>query len=201
MLLAQHGLTVAAYHLMCTAGYRIPLPRSAFIGYTRRLFEIDVDEASLIDALGDLYARGLMTTLSDADIAAESSRVQQSAVPELLDPGYAAGHVDFTQDGYRVHRDVLCSLFGPEHVAGSDSGFRFDELSVSFLVLAPSRERCEHRIQQIQEAPEQFMGRSDLALSEIEGPHPIGRWRPNRFIELEDGFRAIVRCRTRTAGP
>ena len=196
--LAWHGLSGMAHCLMCTAGYRVTLPREAFIGYTRGLSEGGPDgDASLEEltrALDDLLTRGLMTILSAADIATESLRAQRSTVPELFDTDYVAGHVDFTHEGYRIHRDVVSRIFGMEHVMYGDSGFRFDETSSRFLVLAPTRDLCERRLNEIRETPDAYTGRDDLVLSGIVGPHEIRSWKPNRFIELGDGFQAVVQC-------
>lgn len=196
--LSPHGLSGTAYSLMCTAGYRIALDRDSFIKETRGLCKgglySDASWEELTDALDDLLTRGLMIILSADDIEAESSRIQRSTVSELIDTGYAAGHVDFTADGIRVHREVVNQIFGAEHVMYNDSGFRFDEDSLRFLVLAPTRDLCERRLNEIQQGPNDYMGRDDLVLSRIAGPYEVRKWRPNRFIELSDGFQAIIHC-------
>ena len=75
-----------------------------------------------------------------------------------------------------------------------DSGFRFDETSSRFLVLAPTRDLCERRLNEIRETPDAYTGRDDLVLSGIVGPHEIRSWKPNPFIELGGGFQAVVQC-------
>lgn len=75
-----------------------------------------------------------------------------------------------------------------------DSGLRFDESSSRFVVLAPSRNLCERRLHEIYETPEHFTGRDDVVLSQSSGPYEVRRWKPNRFIDLRDGFQAIVHC-------
>ena len=196
--LGLHGLSGAAHRLMCTAGYRVTLAREAFVEHTRAVsaggVHGDAGVEELTAALDDLLARGLLAILSAADLEAEAARRRRAPVLELIDEGYAAGHVDFTHEGYRLHRDVVERIFGPEHVMYDDSGFRFDERSTRFLVLGPTRDLCERRLREIHETPDAYMGRDDVVLARIVGPYEVRRWKPNRFIDLDDGFEAIVHC-------
>jgi hypothetical protein len=183
---------------MCTAGYRIALPLGEFIADTRRREEgsthtvADVDELTV--ALRRLLGRGILTVLEPSDIDAELLRRERSSVPELVDD-YSAGDVDFTPNGYAVFREVVEHVFGRDHIMYNDSGFRFDEAVRQFLVLAPNQELCERRLREIASNPEVYSGLAERSLAAITGPHAIATWKPNRFIDLDSGFRAVAELR------
>ena len=195
---ARHSLSYAEYCLLSTAGYRINLPPEEFVSETWKLNEGGAEPLPSIEqlqaALTGLRARGLLTVLSEDDVRRESERISASTVPELVEPDYRAGDVDFTSDGHRIFREVVLEAFGADHVQYSDSGFVFDEASRSFIVLAATRALCMRRIAEIQDSPESFTGDPSLVLVvEVTLPERIGAWKPTRFWLVEEGFRSVVR--------
>ena len=177
----------ADYQLMLTVGHgiRLPLARLA-----RHSWDLDIggreprpSVSRLESSAENLCDRGFLAVLTSGDVEAEEQRFQHSDVPELREGYYHAGDVDFTPVGYRLYRELIHDVFGAEHTEHNDSGFVFDEASRRFLVLAPTRDLCAQRIEEIKGCPGEYSGsESPCGIAGHSEPEPIGQWRPNRFI-------------------
>jgi hypothetical protein len=117
-----HGLSLPEYYLMGTAHYRIPLERPRFVRHAAWEFEggdwpvFTFDE--LDAALTRLIDAGLMAILTEGDFEQERARRAVSALPEVGDlDRYRPGHVDFTERGYLLCREVTAPCW-----TRSDSG-------------------------------------------------------------------------------
>jgi hypothetical protein len=182
-ILPLHGLSTADYYLLCTAGYRINVDRDRFVRQAAWEFQggwgwPDFTIEQLGAALTRLIEAGLIQVLTEADIEAEKERRTKSYLPEIgSDIDYRAGHVDFTNRGYSLYREVATAICGEFS----------DSLSIFFggenrsELYATSEDACR-RLMQISESTEG--GR----VVERIGPTRIGPWRPNRFIVVPEGY-------------
>jgi hypothetical protein len=151
----------------------------------------EVDEnRSALDCLID---RGLIVILREADIEAERARRAASKVREASRGfrGASPGFVDYSPEGYALYRRLLPEIFGPDSLARHDTSQEEDRASEDehrtdrrIQILAPTVEACVGRMDDVSER---------YRVVRREGPTPIGPWRPNRFILLPKGFRAVLR--------
>src|SRR5688572_20389941 len=193
--LNAHGLSLADHFLMCTAGYRATLPPDAFVEHTFALTEGDrrgtASIQELTAALDGLEARELMTRVTDDALREEADRRARSAVPEVWE-SVEVGHVDFTPRGFAVHRDVIRSIYGDDHVARSDAGFNLDVSTGRFDVYAVTLDDCRGLLKEIETGGDAYTGEEHTRFIGREGPTPIARWRPSRFAVRETGYHGVL---------
>src|SRR5215208_6865776 len=150
-VLTAHQLSLPEHYLMISAGYRVAAPPDAFVKHAFAASEGDRRDhpslAELTVALERLQARGLLTCLTVADVQGETRRRAASAIPEVMDVGYGVGIVDFTPRGFAVHREVIHSIFGEDHVTRSDAGFNLYPEAGRLDVYAVSSKRCREIIE------------------------------------------------------
>lgn len=183
---------MAEHYLMCTAGYRVNLERQGFIEHAVREFEggwpeITLDE--LASALTRLTEANLMRVLTEADVEAEKTRRASSRVPEL-DDGiyYRPGHVDFTERGYLLYRNVAAAIYGPME----DGGLNLDSAENRFDVYTRTPDHCRRIMKEIETTPAACAGVEAARIVGRTEPARIGAWRPNRFIVLPEGYHATL---------
>jgi hypothetical protein len=189
---------MAEYYLLCTAGYRVTLDREKFVeqaacefhgGGWPELARQELDSA--LDRL--LYAR-LMGITTEADVEAEKVRRAASDIPEL-DDGiyYQPGHVDFTEAGHQLYRDVIAEIRGDRSFARGDSGFNLDPAAGRVDVYAVAEADCQSLMDEIEAGGDAFIGIEGTSFVGKEGPTRIGPWRPIRFVRCPAGYHGVVR--------
>ena len=106
---------------MGSASYRVTYRPNAFVEHAFAASRGDrrgePSLAELTAALDRLLSRGLLTCLTAADVEEEARRRAASTIPEVDDIGYEAGMVDFTPEGYAVHREVIRAIYGDDFLA------------------------------------------------------------------------------------
>jgi hypothetical protein len=196
-IVTQHGLTMAEYYLMGTAGYRVSVNRQKFIPHASWEFEGDgwpaFSDVEMESALGRLVDKGLMVILTEADVRIESERRAASEIPEL-DDGiyYQAGHVDFTEAGYLHYRDVRRAIKGTGEFPRDDGGFNLDLELGRFDVYAVTQADCQILMDQIRTDGDSFTGVEGTTFVSSEGPTAIGPWRPVRFFTCPGGYHGVL---------
>jgi hypothetical protein len=197
-MVGQHGLTMAEYYLLGTAGYRVTVDRHKFIPHASWEFEGDpwpsFSDAEMHSALDRLVHRGLMVILTEADVQLEKQRRASSEIPEL-DDGiyYQAGHVDFTEAGYLHYRAVSLEIRGAGQFPRDDGGFNLDLDRGRFDVFAVTLTDCQILMDQIRADGDSFTGVEGTTFVSSEGPTAIGPWRPVRFFTCSDGYHGVIR--------
>ena len=204
-VLSMHRLCLAEHYVMCSAGYRVTLPPEAFVSHAFSVTEGDrrghPGLGDLAAALYRLRARGLMSCLTEAALRADARRRVASGVPEVIDTGYRAGHVDFTSDGYAVHRDVIRGIHGDDFLARNDAGFNLDVDAGRFDVYAVSADECRRLMYEIEAGGDAYTGAEGTRFVGRDGPAAIGPWRPNRFFTREAGYHGVLRFVSDAARP
>ena len=182
---------------MCTAGYRVTLPPAAFVSHAFQAWEGDPRGSSslaeLRAALERLQAQGLMEALTDAHLREDAERRRASTVPEVVDVGYRAGHVDFTHRGYALYRQVVGAIHGEAFLLKADVGINLDPAAGRFDVYAPGAERCQALMDEIQRDGDSYTGTDATIFVGKDGPSAIGEWKPNRFFLHTSGYHGILR--------
>ena len=121
------------------ASYRVTYRPNAFVEHAVAASRGDrrgePSLAELTAALDRLLSRGLLTCLTAADVEEEARRRAASTIPEVDDIGYEAGMVDFTPEGYAVHREVIRAIYGDDFLA-NEGGFNVDLAEGRFDVYA-----------------------------------------------------------------
>lgn len=197
-ILAPHGLAMPEYYLMATAGYRVTLERRRFIEHAAREFQGDgwpeFSADRMESALDRLLEARLMLILSETDLQTERERRAASELPEL-DDGiyYQAGHLDFTEAGYLLHRNVSREIKGDSTFATDDSGFNLDLPRGRFDVYAVTRMDCQTLMDQIQADGNSFTGAEGTNFVGRDGPTEIGPWRPIRYFRCPTGYHGVLR--------
>jgi hypothetical protein len=196
-VLRTHGLSLAEYFVMCSAGYRVTYPPEAFVEHALAASKGDprgeVSIAELSAALDTLRARGLLSCLTQADVDAEARRRAASSIPEVIDLGYEAGVVDFTPEGYSVHREVIRAIYGDDLAARRDAGVNLDDAEGQFDVYAVSREHCRELMDMVEADGDSYTGKEGTRFVARTGPEAIGQWRPNRFVVHDAGYHGVLR--------
>jgi hypothetical protein len=199
--LRAHALTLGEHYVMCSAGYRAALPPDAFVEHTRAVTEGDrrgtASLQELTTALARLEARELMTRLTDDALREEADRRARATMPEVLE-GYQPGDVDFTPRGFAVHRDVIRSIYGDDHVARNDAGFNLDVSTGRFDVYAVTLDDCRRLLDDIETGGDAYTGEEHTRFIGRADPTPIAQWRPNRFVVRATGYHGVLRflCET-----
>jgi len=204
-VLSAHGLSLPEHYVMCSAGYRVTLPPEAFVSHAFSVSEGDPRgrpaRPEFAAALRRLQTRGLMSCLTGAALRADARRRAASRVPEVIDTGYRVGHVDFTPEGYVVHRDVIRAIHGDDFLARSDAGFNLDLDAGRFDVYAVSVDDCRRLMDEIQAGSDAYTGAGGTRFIGRDGPAPIAGWRPNRFFVREAGYHGVLRFISDAAEP
>lgn len=106
--LRAHGLDLCEHYVLCTAQGESPAPRSQFVAFSKELADGDPRGTfPLVDherALARLLARGLLVTIGRADVQ------RDEAFPGPR-PTYELDDVCFSEEGYRVHAEVIREIF------------------------------------------------------------------------------------------
>jgi hypothetical protein len=186
------------HYLMCTAGYRVTLDRWKFVEHAAREFEgggwPEVTRDELASALDRLLEAQLMLILTESDVQTENERRVASSLPELDDGiKYRPGHVDFTERGYLLYRDVIRAIHGEEFLLRGDAGFNLDSDAGRFDLYATSAEECQGLMDAIQRNGDSYTGAESTTFVGRDGPSEIGAWRPNRFILHTAGSHGVLR--------
>lgn len=196
-VLAAHGLSLPEYQVMTTAGYRVTLAPAEFVSHASQAWEGDPrGSSSLLElnaALQRLQARRLMECLTAAHLRAVAERRRISTVPEVVDSGFRAGHVDFTHRGYALYRQVVRAIHGDAFLLRADAGFNLDPVVRRFDVYAPSVEMCAIVMDEIQGDGDSYTGTDATTFVERYGPTEIGAWKPNRFFLCTTGYHGMLR--------
>jgi hypothetical protein len=120
--LTGHGLSPAEHAILCQAGYRINRDPEFIVRQAFGNSEGDplgsFTEEEYGQALNQCIKRGLLKLMASSDFDSEGRRTHLRDTPlaaeEAFDD-YAPGHVEFTAEGYRVHRAIVTSIFDLEH--------------------------------------------------------------------------------------
>ena len=196
-ILPLHGLSMPGYYLLCTAGYRVSLERQKFIKHAAWEFEglgwPEVTHDEIASALDHLLEAGLMFVLTELDVQTEKERRAASPVPELDDGVYyQPGHVDFTERGYLLYREVIREIHGDDFSLGDEAGSNLDSDAGRFDVYAVTAEGCQRLMDRIEADGDAYAGAEATRFIGREGPTEIGPWRPIRFRLCASGFHGIL---------
>ena len=195
-VLGAHGLSLPEHFVMCSAGYRVTLPPEAFVAHTFAVSRGDRRGQpalpELTAALRRLRRRGMLSCLTDAILRADARRRSASTVPEVLEGGYRAGHVDFTPRGSAVYRAVIGALYGDDVLARNDAGFNLDIDAGRIDVYAVSVDDCGRLMDEIQAGHDAYTGAENTRFVRRVEPAAIVAWRPNRFVLREAGYQGIL---------
>ena len=190
-------MSLAEYYLLCSAGYHVTLPPDDFVAHACSASSGDprgvVSLPALAAAFARLQARGLLVCLTQAAIRDDDRRRATSSVPEVRGPRFQAGHVDFTDRGYAVYREVARQIHGDDFLARMDTGFTLDADAGRFDVYAATVEECSRQMDVIEADGDAFTGVESVCFVSRRGPTEIGEWRPNRFVLRATGYHGILR--------
>jgi hypothetical protein len=197
-ILPLYGLSMPDYYLMCTAGYRVTLERQRFIKHAAWAFEglgwPDVTHEEMASALDHLLEAGLMISLTELDVQSEKERRVSSPVPEVDDAQYyEPGHIEFTERGYLLYREIVREICGDAFLIGCDVGFDLDSESGRFDVYAVTAEGCQQLMDRIEADGDGYTGTKATKFVGKDGPTKIGAWRPIRFRLCAAGFHGVLR--------
>lgn len=203
-MLAAHGTDSHEFALLYYT-WMEQAPPDEFVIYVRNLDNLDYEQFTVADhakvpeyvaALNRLKARGWIVILGEADIENERARVARAEMSELrrrgrVDPGW----VDYSPLGYAMKRQIVAEIHGDEFLARQDSGWNVDDEHMRFDIYASSVEQCRERMEKVESGPGLYAtwARSDVKIVEKREPLAIGPWKPNRFLVLPRGFRAVLR--------
>ncbi len=152
-VLPQQGLSAADYYLMATAGYRINLERTKFVGHA----ELD-------------------------DVA-----------------DYRPGHIDFTERGYLLFREVTKAIQGEAFLTSRDCGFNLDTKVGRFDFYSVRREDCEAYMNRVRVDGDSYTGIEGTTFVGTDPPVEIAAWRPLRFLLCSSGYHGVLHFTTGVA--
>ena len=183
---------------MCTAGYRVPVERERFIKHAAWAFEgegwPEFAHDEMASALDHLLQAGLMLVLTELEVQTERQRRAASPVPELDDGVYyRPGHVDFTERGYLLYREVTREIHGEDFLLGCDAGSNVDSDAGRIDVYAATADGCQRLMDRIEADGGGYTGADTTRFIGKDGPTRIGAWRPIRFRLCAAGFRGVLR--------
>lgn len=203
-VLPQQGLSAADYYLMATAGYRINLERTEFVGHAAWEFQglgwPEVTQEDLGSALDRLLNVGFMSVLTETDLQEERTRRASSGVPELDDAAdYRPGHIDFTERGYLLFRDVTKAIQGEAFLTAQDCGFNLDTKVGRFDFYSVRREDCEEYMNRVRVDGDSYTGIEGPTFVGTDPPVEIAAWRPLRFLLCSSGYHGVLHFTTGVA--
>ena len=192
-VLREHNISLCEHFVMCTVGYRIPLPPQQLAKRSASLSEGDsrgeFTTREHLTAIKHCTKKGLLEILTDGWERQEANRLESSQLPELLDLDFQSGVVDFTQKGYLLHRQIIGKIFGKKRIQQGDSGWNIDEDQFEINFYSETKRLCVKLVDAFHKNPDIYTGAPTKILSS-QPPHIIGAWKPNRFIELKSGYHA-----------
>lgn len=142
-------------------------------------------------AVDGCIEKGWLTVLTPEHFEREHRRLRLSAIPEVVDRCHNPGEVDYTEVGFAFHRLLLREMNGPEFLEQECFGCNRDEGRRVIDVYATSEEMCLHGVEEVRGNAADFVG-GPVRVTGVEGPRPIGPWKPCRFLTLPSGFHAAV---------
>jgi hypothetical protein len=195
--LEMHGVSVCEYQVMGIVHYRIPLGPAGIADYAKRYAE---DDGSILGqhmipdylrAIGTAIDKGWLTILTSDFLEQEADRLARTAIPEVADPCYKAGAVDFTDGGFLFYRMLLTEIFGPGFFQGTHSGWnwRADRKRLDFYACAEAE--CGSLLSDAEKDAVAFIGQPARVRRSVP-PQPIGPWKPCRFLTDPHGYHAVA---------
>jgi hypothetical protein len=194
--LRQHSVSACEYAVLGIVHYRINAPPRG-VAEDAHLYSDDAGHPleNYLRAVDSCVEKGWLTILTQEDLEREERRRLSSTVPEVIDTSYCPGDVDFTEAGAALYQTLLRELWGPEHLLAR-SGWNWDEEDGRFDIYAGREEDCRSWLREMTgEGCIDGAGRPARVVR-VEGPLPIGPWRPYRFLTLPSGFHAVLKVET-----
>jgi hypothetical protein len=191
-----HGLDGLEATLLYHVWMEQALPED-FVRYVHNLggSQDATEEPAVISAglaaVNRLIERRLVTILTAQAIEAERARVAASDVPECRQrvrkhPGW----VEFTAEGYALHRAMCLALFGaPQDEIGST----INPERTRFDIYATTPDACIERMNRLAMNPNTWGGHKGYVVIERVDPAKIGPWRANQFTLHPRGFHGVLR--------
>jgi hypothetical protein len=195
-ILAKYGVSLPQYRVMDSV-YTGPfgMYEPEYLAYyTTRLLEgsnlqyrtEDYREA-IAECLEKGWLRHLSTPLPDALLM-----LHESQVPVVrMETGPARG-IGFTIDGYKLHRQIRMENFGIDHVQYSDSGWVINDEAQRVEIFAEKKVHCDLRLNEFLSNLPGHLGR-EATVEQTEGPSATGAWRPDPFLTIPTGFKAVIK--------
>jgi hypothetical protein len=195
----RHAVSACECAVLLVVNYRMSLPPNGVAGHAKLFDDLDGNPYGVFSlddylrAVDRCVHKGWLTILPPDHAEREERRRRLSTVPEVIDESYRAGDVDFTEGGFPFFRALLCEVFGPDIVRRSYAGWNWDDSRHAFDVYAEDEELCRSAMERVEREGVNPFGGGLLRVAGVEGPAPIGPWKPDRFIMLPSGFHAVLK--------
>jgi hypothetical protein len=196
--LRRHGVSPCEDAVLGIVHYHINLSADGIAEYAKLYDENDGNPLGdyppedYLRAVGSCVAKGWLAVLTPEHFEQEARRLALSDVPEVIDDVYRPGQVAFTEAGFLLHQTLRVEAFGPEFLEREYGGWNWDEGRHRFDVYGSSEEECRSVLEDIERDLPDILGRPGRVAG-VEGPRPIGAWRPCRFLTVPSEYHAVVR--------
>jgi hypothetical protein len=144
--------------------------------------------ADYLLAVDRCVARGWLTVLTEEHFEREARRRLLSGIPEVIDICSRPGHLAFTEAGFTFYRSLLREL-DPDLPEPEYWGWNWDATRQTFDLYAEGADRCRELLGELeQDGYLDWYAGGPAKVVQVEGPHAIGPWKPDRFTTLPSGF-------------
>jgi hypothetical protein len=199
-VLRRHEVSPCEDAVLGIVYYHITLPPLGIAQYAKAYDEDEIMGTpygpfpleDYLRAIESCVAKGWLTVLTPEDFEREERRRLLSQIPEVLDKCYRPGDVAFTEAGFLLERQLSREIMGPEFEERQTEGWNWDADRQRLDVYAEDEEACRLRLEEIAGNVEQYTGRAGR-VTNVEGPRPIGPWKPDRFTTVASGFHAVMK--------
>lgn len=190
-ILKKNGLSFCEYHAMTCPEYYIYCdPKSASIETTLLVDNQEFTADDYLKAIYELINRGLLQ-LADTDYQEPVSTIPRAKVLDLQ-----KGDVNFTEEGFWLHRTVLQALYGYKRVLQRDAFVLNNEEECVLTYYAKTKELCDEWLFDMQQKTIEPNLDSYIAGSaqivRVDEPKPIGQWQPNEYLVHDTGYSCSI---------
>ncbi len=202
-MLKQCDMSVAEMSVLSTVLFQPPLPGDV-AAFTYDMWRGDALEQARDEyskAVESCMEKGWMQIVTAAEHSRQLHALAEAAVARADDGTYAEiGAVDLTAEGYRVFSSVEKVRLG----VVANCGVRFVESAQRIEIFGTTEAACCEYAQWYTTEPVGFPGLDgstalphEYVFDHMDGPVPIGRWRPNRFEIVANGYMARLHFKAR----
>jgi hypothetical protein len=195
-VLAKYGVSLPQYRVMdsvYTGAFGTYEPEHLAY-YTERLLEgsnLQYRAQDYLQAIAECVEKGWLRTLS-MPLPESILKRTEPHIPVVRVEAGPARAIGFTPEGYLLHRQIRTENFGKEYVQYSDSGWVIDDQARQVEIFAEKKVHCELRLNEFLSDVAGHLGRqAEIELT--EGPAATGAWRPEPFLTIPNGFKAVIK--------
>ena len=143
------------------------------------------------EALSSCIKKGWLTILSEDECYQINKFPVDPNIPELDIANRSSGTIDFTTEGYFWFREFMLAIRGLDFIHENDSGWIFDEKSISLNIYGQTKKICLKSLNNVLDDIDGFFPNNTFVC--VEGPVLIGKWKPIRFLTIPIGFHINIR--------